>query len=194
MKNTGSYIIQTVAPIFNKKGYSGTSLSDLTSATGLTKGAIYGNFVNKEQLAVEAFKYNVRLILKDISNSVNKADRAIDKLFAITNYYRGYYDITKSTGGCPILNVGNDTRHINPTLFRMVKRTAKILEQSIANIILGGVKSGEFKIQTDVYKLAKNIYSMIEGSVFMSITHDDRSYILTMTDHIESHINQHIRT
>lgn len=74
----------------------------------------------------------------------------------------------------------------------MVKHTAKILEQNIADIILSGVKNGEFKKQTDVHKLAKNIYSMIEGSVFMSITHDDRSYILAMTDHIESHINEYL--
>ena len=119
-------------------------------------------------------------------------NRDIDKLFAITNYYRGYYDVTKLTGGCPILNVGNDTRHINPTLFRMVKHTAKKMEQSIADIILSGVKNGELKTQTDVQKLAKNIYSMIEGSVFMSITHDDRSYVLLMTDHIDSYIKEYI--
>ena len=57
---TAQYIIETVAPIFNKNGYAATSLSDLTKATGLTKGAIYGNFKNKEELAIIAFKYNVK--------------------------------------------------------------------------------------------------------------------------------------
>ena len=42
--NTSDFILETVAPIFNRKGYAGTSLSDLTAATGLTKGAIYFNF------------------------------------------------------------------------------------------------------------------------------------------------------
>ena len=41
---TKQYIIETVAPVFIKYGYAGTSLSDITKATGLTKGAIYGNF------------------------------------------------------------------------------------------------------------------------------------------------------
>lgn len=192
MQDTSSYIIRTVAPVFNKKGYSGTSLSDLTVATGLTKGAIYGNFTNKEQLAVEAFKFNVREILKELSSGINKSNRAIDKLYAITNFYRGYYDSTKSTGGCPILNVGNDTKHTNPTLFRMVKHTAKKLEESIGNIILEGVNNNEFRKETDISKLAKNIYSMIEGSVFMSVTHDDRSYILNMIDHIENYIKEQV--
>lgn len=43
-ERTRQFIIEKVAPIFNRKGYAGTSLSDLTEATGLTKGAIYGNF------------------------------------------------------------------------------------------------------------------------------------------------------
>jgi hypothetical protein len=38
-EKTSEFIIQKVAPIFNKHGYSGTSMSDLTNATKLTKGA-----------------------------------------------------------------------------------------------------------------------------------------------------------
>ena len=52
-EKTTKYIIETVAPIFNRKGYAATSMSDLTAATGLTKGAIYGNFKNKEELAIK---------------------------------------------------------------------------------------------------------------------------------------------
>ena len=44
---TSKFIIETVAPIFNKKGYAATSMSDITNATNLTKGAIYGNFENR---------------------------------------------------------------------------------------------------------------------------------------------------
>ena len=40
-EKTTKYIIKTVAPIFNRKGYAATTMSDLTAATGLTKGAIY---------------------------------------------------------------------------------------------------------------------------------------------------------
>ncbi len=37
---TTQFIIDTVAPVFNKFGYAGTSMSDITKATGLTKGAV----------------------------------------------------------------------------------------------------------------------------------------------------------
>ena len=59
-EKTSQYIVETTAPLFNKNGYTGTSLSDITDTTGLTKGAIYGNFKNKEELALEAFNFNVK--------------------------------------------------------------------------------------------------------------------------------------
>lgn len=160
----------------------------------MTKGAIYGNFKNKEQLAVEAFKYNVRAILSQISSKLNKANRATDKLFAITNYYRGYYDLTKSTGGCPILNVGSDTRFVNPILFKMVRITAKKLEDSIVDILYLGIENGEFKKDLDIKKTGRNIYSMLEGSVFMATTHEDRSYLVSMMDHLDLMIKEKIIT
>ena len=49
-EKTKEFIIEKSAPIFNKKGYAGTSLADIMEATNLTKGSIYGNFENKDEL------------------------------------------------------------------------------------------------------------------------------------------------
>ena len=50
-------IVAAAAPIFNQRGYDGSSLSDLMAATGLKKGGIYRHFAGKEELAAEAFDY-----------------------------------------------------------------------------------------------------------------------------------------
>jgi AcrR family transcriptional regulator len=62
-------ILEKVAPIFNKHGYEGSSLTDVMAATGLRKGGIYRHFASKEELSAEAFDYtweeewNARLLL-----------------------------------------------------------------------------------------------------------------------------------
>ena len=56
-ERTKNFIIEKTAPLFNMKGYSGTSMSDITAATGLTKGSIYGNFENKDEVAIAAFLF-----------------------------------------------------------------------------------------------------------------------------------------
>ena len=50
-EKTRQFNNESTAELFNKKGYAGTSLSDISEATGLTKGSIYGNFENKDDVA-----------------------------------------------------------------------------------------------------------------------------------------------
>src|SRR5271170_2332921 len=57
-EQTRGDIIRKSAPLFNQRGYEGTSLSDLMEATGLQKGGIYRHFSSKEELATEAFDYS----------------------------------------------------------------------------------------------------------------------------------------
>jgi TetR/AcrR family transcriptional repressor of nem operon len=61
-ERTKQFIVEKTAPIFNTKGYAGTSLNDMINATGLTKGSIYGNFVNKDDVALAAFDYNLKKV------------------------------------------------------------------------------------------------------------------------------------
>ena len=56
-EQTRRQIVEKAAPLFNRKGYEGTSLSDLMNVTGLQKGGIYRHFSSKEELATEAFDY-----------------------------------------------------------------------------------------------------------------------------------------
>ena len=89
-ERTTAYIIETVAPIFNKHGYIGTSMSDLTEATGLTKGAIYGNFENKEALALSAFEHNRNMLLKAIDDKLSTGTEALARLYSLLNFYKQY--------------------------------------------------------------------------------------------------------
>ena len=70
-ERTTAFIIKTVAPVFNKYGYMGTSMSDLTEATGLTKGALYGNFENKEALALAAYEFSINRLFEAIDERLN---------------------------------------------------------------------------------------------------------------------------
>lgn len=192
--HTKEFILQKVAPIFNKKGYTATSLSDLIEATKLTKGALYGNFESKEDLAIKAFKYNINRVLSSISCELNKSRNAVEKLFSLTNFYRDYYDFVLEFGGCPILNVGTDTNNVNSKLFQLVNEVAKKTENNLANLIQKGIENNEIILGANSKVLAKNIYSMIEGSIFMSFIHNDKIYISEMMNHIDNMIREKLMT
>jgi len=192
-ERTRQFILETVAPIFNKNGYSGTSISDLTKATGLTKGAIYGNFTNKEELALEAFNYNIKYVLDKIKEILINIESPIARLFALTNFFREYYKYNINFGGCPILNVGIDTNNTNPELFKRVKYVIKKLQGSISSTIQKGIALGEIKstVKSEVY--GGRIFSLIEGSVFTSVMLRDDAYLLDMMNHIDTMIRTELQ-
>lgn len=192
-ERTSQFILETVSPIFNKNGYSGTSMSDLTKATKLTKGALYGNFKNKEALALEAFNYNVKFIIDKLRSILNDIESPIAKLFAVTNFYREYYVHNLPLGGCPLLNVAIDSNHTNPELFNRSKHVIKKLKDGITRMIADGVDRNEIKSTIDPDKYGGRIFCLIEGSVFTSMMLKDDSYLLDMMNHIDKMIRTELQ-
>ncbi len=187
-ERTTQFIIETVAPIFNKNGYAATSMSDITKATGLTKGAIYGNFENKEQLALKAFKYNLKKLMGKVEDQLNMTSSPLQKLFIITNFYRYYDDYTKEMGGCPVLNVGIDANNQSEELMQTVRLVINKMQESICNIIDDGKANGELKPFIDSNLYAKRFFSMIEGAAFVTATMNDNSYMKDMMNMVDSMI------
>ncbi len=192
-ERTTAYIIETVAPVFNKHGYVGTSMSDLTEATGLTKGALYGNFENKEALALSAFQFNSTKLLDEIDTVLATGENAMEKLFSLTNFYRNYDDFTVDMGGCPILNVGVDAQYNNKLLSAAAKETIKALEGKIALVLENGVNNGELKLPVTPLQFAKQLYTMVQGAIAMATMTKDRKYLVNTVAYLEQLIKKEIR-
>lgn len=191
--NTSEFILDKVAPIFNKQGYIGTSLTDITAATGLTKGAIYCNFSNKEDLALKAFQLNINLAIAPLFKLVAATQGSINKLNVITNYQRSYYELVKDRGGCPMLRAGVDTKFINPLLFKAAQNLSQKFIAGLTNIIKDGIANNEISENTDPDKYGKLILSLIEGSSLLAFTHHDQTYITNAMDFIDTLIINQIR-
>lgn len=191
-ERTRQYIIEKVAPVFNKFGYIGTSMSEVAKATGLTKGAVYGNFENKEELAVEAFNFNLKKVMGAIAMKTSEVSSPTAKLKAIVEFYRHYHDFTIPFGGCPILNLAVDANHQNSMLLERAVQVIKKLQGRIEEIIEMGKTSGEFRPEVDSKTHTRRVFSLIEGSIFMTMTMKDSQYILDMADMIDEIIDREL--
>lgn len=192
-ERTTDYIIRTVAPIFNKHGYIGTSMSDLTDATGLTKGALYGNFENKEALALSAFEHNRNLLLTAIDEQLAAEGTSLEKLSHLTQFYKKYDVFTATMGGCPVLNIGVDAQHNNRLLAAAAKETIKEIEGKIALVLENGLNAGELRIPVTPLQFAKQMYTMLQGAVAMATITHDRKYLLNTVAYLEVLMKQELR-
>lgn len=167
-ESTRQFIIETTAAIFNKKGYAGTSMSDLTEATGLTKGSIYGNFENKDAVALAAFDYNVAHMQQVIHEKIAQATTYKDKLLAYTRIFSANQNTGPVEGGCPLLNTGSEADDTHEALRKKVAQYFLSWKKEAAGIISKGIAAGEFHKNTDAEKTALAMIALIEGGILLS--------------------------
>lgn len=183
-EKTKQFIIEKSAPIFNRKGYAGTSLTDIIEATGLTKGSIYGNFENKDEVAVAVYKYNYETMQLRIIGALENKKTAYEKLEAFTNYYRENWKKVFERGGCPIQNASVEADDNLPILKKHVQQTIKDWANGLRSIILQGQKEGEFKRTIDSEEYAFTIMTILEGGIMLSKIMNNQSILFKALDRI----------
>lgn len=184
-EKTRRYIIEKTAPVFNQKGFAGTALQDLTNATGLTKGSIYGNFKNKDEVALEVFDYNFEQFRQGVRQLMQDHRNNVEKLLCYPRYYRNTSSDILRNGGCPILNTGTEADDTHPALQDKAAEAIDNWKKSLVGIIDIGKYKGEIKKDIDSEKYGRLIISLIEGGLFLAKVADDMYYLHQSLDEIE---------
>ena len=176
-EKTRQFIIEKTAPIFNKKGYAATSLADITEATGLTKGSIYGNFENKEEVVIEALRYNVSKRSGGLDEVISTSQNPLDALIGMLEYHREKLMQVLKTGGCPMLNAATEADNHLDFLKNTVQRQFQGWQMKFIKVIEDGQAQGYFKKDISADNYAKEFIMLIEGGILLSGTLDDKKYM-----------------
>ncbi len=190
---TRKHIIKKAAPIFNMYGYDGFSLSLLTEAIGMTKGAVYGNFKNKDELSRAAFEYNLSIISNQISAMVSKRKHSCDKLIAYAGFYIDNFPTACDKGGCPVLNAAIDTDNKDLPVRTSVLAAIDMWLGSIIQIIKKGKKKGEIKPHADPAEFASLFVTSIEGGMMLSKVTSDPVHLERAANHLIDLVNKELR-
>src|SRR6187549_1937442 len=110
---TKEKILKKSGLLFNTQGYKSTSISDITSSTGFTKGAIYRHFKSKEELEKETLFHLSSVMFEKLRERIKEKKNASEKLRAIFYNFESFVTDPPIKGGCPLLNVaiGADDAH-----------------------------------------------------------------------------------
>ncbi|UKT65570.1 TetR/AcrR family transcriptional regulator [Pedobacter mucosus] len=188
-EKTRNFIIEKTAPIFNIKGYAGTSMNDITNATGLTKGSIYGNFTNKDEVALAAFDYNLDKIVSKIKAEINLQSTAADKLLVYAGIYQNLISGSSSKGGCPILNTAIDADDTHPELRERALKAVLFWKKGIVKIVESGIAEKQISAANNPAQIALTIIALIEGGIMISrLTNKLENWNLIM-DSLKKYIN-----
>lgn len=180
-ERTRQHIIESAAPLFNQRGFTGASMTDLMDATGLEKGGIYRHFASKDELAVAAFDHAVALQTARITEYLAGAATATQRISALCKALSTSYADPVVMGGCPLLNTAvecdDGTTSVHAELRTRSRRAMRRLIGLARKIITAGVDSGEFSPDVDPSAEAETLIATLEGAVMLSKLFDDPHYV-----------------
>lgn len=164
---TREQIIESIAPLFNTRGFDGTSFADLCEATGLSKGALYGNFASKDELALAAFHYTIgqmRAACNEyVVGSTNKK-----KLIGFLEFFTTYVIHPPVKGGCPLLNTAVEADDYRTSMKKTVTHELEKTVLFIVQLMDAGKKAGEFRADIKSREMALFFLCSVEGAIMYS--------------------------
>lgn len=180
-ERTKQFIIEKTAPIFNEKGFVGTSMSDILEATGLSKGCVYGNFENKDEIALAAFDQNYKTIVSYLRKQVEVRPNMIDRLLVYPETYRIFLELPFLKAGCPILNTSTEADDTHPLLREKAIMALKFWKKAIEKSIETGIERKEIKASTNANEFSYILMSLIEGAMMQAkVTGNPEALTITM--------------
>jgi TetR/AcrR family transcriptional repressor of nem operon len=191
-EDTRREIVEKAAPLFNQKGFEGTSMSDLMRVTGLQKGGIYRHFSSKEELAGEAFDYAWHKAFERRLEGIDEAGDAVERLKKMID---NFVDIRTGlvAGGCPLMNTAVEADDGNPVLRARARGALSGWMARLTKAAEDGIFKREIEAGVDCKALGQLIISTLEGALLISRLENDRGALGQVRRHLHEYLESNVR-
>lgn len=169
-------VLERAMEVFWQKGYEGTSVQDLTSATGLGRGSLYGAFGDKEQLFLKVLDRYADKFQAEIVKQLDRPDpyQALEGMFEVMiermsnpKYPRGCLNANTSVA------MGGKSEIID----RKIAERLGGLESAIYQVLRKAQGSEKLSQDTDIRALARFLVGVSLGMAVLNKTFADPSVI-----------------
>jgi len=178
--DTRTRILETTALLLRKRGYHGTSLNDILSASGAPRGSLYFHFPGgKDQLVIEVTRDSVAKVTERLGEAL-AAER--DPAVAVHHIYQSVARMLEDNQfslGCPIAPVVLDSPTDVPELADLCRSA---FEQWIGLLREAFVRAGV--PERRAHALALLVESSLEGLMVIARATRDRAPLHAVADEV----------
>ncbi len=185
-------ILQVSGNLFNTYGYKATSISDITKALGMTKGAIYRHFENKAELEKEALIYLCNQMVFKLGRKIREGKNAKEKMYAIFDYFMSYAKKSHFTGGCPLLNAAVEADDALPELRTVVNGIIEMIHHSIEKVLKNGIKHKQLNKKINAKNFSALVFSSFEGGIMLSKVTGNPYYLQVVVKNLKQQFDEMI--
>lgn len=189
-EKTKQFILETAAPLYNKKGISGVNIDDVLEETKLTKGCLYGHFENKDDLTAQVVDLMLKKVSDRMSLAVLNAKTTKAKISAFLDFYKDPIN-TYVSGGCPIFNTAVEVDDNYPLIKQKVAAVFRLGQDGLTSILKEGIEKGEYSSELDPVVFAFKLVAATEGGIVMCRTMDTMKPMQSLIKNLKAELEQY---
>lgn len=182
-QQTRQHILEVTADLIHKHGYKGLRVDEVVENAGLTKGAIYHHFPNKQALGYAVVD---ELFHKEFLDHLNSLKETSDKpLEVIIKFFGPVGDGMCEADlevGCPLTNLGQEMAYEDEGFRTRINNIFDNWSNVIAELLQQGIEQGSVKADIDPLVTARFLVSSFQGILCSSKCTKDMQ---RFTDNIE---------
>ncbi len=156
-------VVEQAMQVFWEKGYAATSISDITSATGIKRGSLYNAFEGKDDLFMQGLlKYDLeqrRKLLQDL-DALDEPCKAISTFFDRVVQH-SLNDRAKK--GCLLVNTSLEFPQHNAEVQKVVSDAFKEIAAFFEKQIKRGKARGDIPETVEPRPTAKALVALLTG-------------------------------
>jgi TetR/AcrR family transcriptional repressor of nem operon len=149
---------------FWAKGYEATSMTDLCCCTGLHKGSLYQAFGDKHTLFMDALRHYADAEFHETTAVVQESNTPLENLRAVVTKI---CDDATGEKGCLMINSMVELAPHDPAVRAALQSFGEQRMRKITEMIAAAQESGELKVTTEPYKLARQMMMTMAGGAAM---------------------------
>jgi TetR/AcrR family transcriptional repressor of nem operon len=174
--------------VFWKKGYSGTSMRDLTEAMGINSSSLYNTIGDKHQL----FLKSIRHYTESRMEAARKQLRAIKSpLRAIEKYINSSaYTIINEPNSCLAIKTTFEVATDDQEVQKILKADNDFTYNLLIGLVKKAIAEGEIKVTRDAEMLTDYIINHFTGWHESFIINRDKTRIKKMAAFLIRQISQ----
>lgn len=156
-------VLNAAVTVFRERGFNGTSIADLRTATGLTSGSIYKAFKDKHGMFVAALDHYIKTNDAALAGYLDGARDGREKILVTLRRYADVAHGVEGRRGCMVLGGMTDMDTFDEALADRFRQALSRLEQRFARFVEEGIQDASLPAHLDAASSAQYLSCVVEG-------------------------------
>jgi AcrR family transcriptional regulator len=160
-EKTRLLLLESAMKVFSDKGFNATRLEDIASGAGMTRGAFYWHFKNKEEIYAQVVELIVQDAISSSTYHLNSESTPLNRLrdffdYLIQDHRRKVYEVSI------LIRLQQEHRKLSNMAETLSDLIVPLIEKNLNDCKV----SGELDASLDVGFTARSIFSYFWGFFF----------------------------